>query len=335
MGYCEKECPGDCEVFTQVGLKLVKSEVEEALKKPKFGKDGQILVNTPDDDFRRLWNKQRGLIQEPTTNKFIRYEKITDIRYEKITDYGERFLQAMRKDAVLQCFGGDDSQRLRIQRLRIVDSWLRNLWDDACDNALMHLERDQNGERTYRHRKDDLDDATARRYGFRADRLYRRRLNGKTERKLDELLSEDIRPAQTASQTPEELTSELVKVTKICDALFWAVEQADADVERYIVLDVSGRPVPEDLSIRNTDGTLEISLDDADRRDDGMVNASIHEEEALNPKTLFDDFAMAWWMTRREQWRTSKLVDPHNPAHEQVMDSAFQRERAPQPDEQD
>jgi hypothetical protein len=212
---------------------------------------------------------------------------------------------------------------------------LRNLWDDACDNALMHVERHQNGERTYRHRKDDLDDATARRYGFRADRLYRRRVEGEDERQLDELLSEDIRPAQTASQTPEELTSELEKVTKICDALFWAVEQADAKVERYKVLDVSGRQVPEDLSTRIKDGTLEISLDDADRRDDGMVNASAHDKTPLNRETLFDDFAMAWEMTRREWRNTSVHMDPHDPLHEQAMDSAFQRERAPQPDEQD
>ena len=322
MGSCVEACPVDCEVFTQVGLQLVKREIDEALKKPEFGEDGQILLNTPDDDFRRRWNSQRGLIQEPMTHKLI--------RLGKTTGYGERFLQAMREDAVLQCFGADDERRLKI-----VDSWLRNLWDDACDNALMHVERHPNGERSYRHRKDDLDDATARRYGFRADRLYRRRVNGETEREFDADISQDIRPIRVQNPTNSELKNELLKVANVCDALFRAVEQADAKVERYKVLDVSGRSIPEDLSTRNKDGNLEISLDDADRRDDGQVNASAHDEDPLNPRTLFDDFAMAWGMTRREQRRTSVHMDPHDSLSQQALERALQREHALQPDEQD
>jgi hypothetical protein len=322
MGSCYQACPFDCEVFTQVGLELVKSEVEEALRKPKFGEDGRILLNIFDDDFRRLWNKQRGLIQEPTQHKLL--------RQGKVTEYGSRFLDAMKSDETLQGFGGDDSQRLRI-----VDSWLRNLWDDACDNALMHRERHQNGERTYRHKKDDLDDATPRRYGFRADRMYRRRVYGETEREFDAGISLKFRPAWHDNPNGDDIKKEMLKVSNICDALFRAVEQADAKVERYKVLDVKGRPVPKDLSTRNEDGNLEISLDDADRRDDGLVNASAHDKTPLNRETLFDDFAMAWEMTRREERETSDHKDPQNPVHQQVMDSAFQREHEPQPDEQD
>jgi len=315
MGHCEEACPGDCEVFTQVGLELVKREIDEALQKPEFGEQGQILLNVIDDDFRRLWNTQRGLLQEPTQHKLI--------RQGEITEYGRRFLAAMQVDETLQRFGGDDSQKLKT-----VDSWLRNLWDDACDNALMHIGKYlTSGEQTYRHRKTDLDDPTARRYGFRADRLYRRCVSGEFERERDELLSEDIRPNRTENQTRKELMSEIRKVAKICDALFRAVEQADEESERYKALGerVSGRPVAEHLSMREKSGSLEISLDDADRLDDGQINASVHDKEPLNNKTLFDDFAMAWGMTRREHRKTSVAKDPSELSFQQTLERDAQR----------
>ena len=312
MGHCVEACPGDCEVFTQVGLELVKQEIDKALQKPEFGEHGQILLNVIDDDFRRLWNKQRGLVQEPTQHKLI--------RQGKITEYGTRFLAAMQADETLQLFNGDDSQKLKT-----VDSWLRNLWDDACDNALMHVGWHPSGERTYRHRKTDFDDPTARRYGFRADRLYRRRVSGEFERERDELLSRDNRPNRTENQTHAELMSELRKVTRICDALLRAVEQADEKVERYRRIDVSGQSIPEHLSTRSKPGALEISLDDADRFDDGRINASVHDEEPLNPKTLFDDFVMVWGMTRREHRETSVAKDPSEPSFQQTVERDTQR----------
>jgi len=307
MGYCGEACPGDCVIFTQVGLELVKREIDTALQKPEFGEQGQILLNVIDDDFRRLWNTQRGLIQEPTQHKLI--------RQGKITEYGKRFLAAMQVDETLQCFVGPDSEKLQT-----VDSWLRNLWDDACDNALMHVGKHPNGERTYRHGETDFDDSTARRYGFRADRLYRRRVSGEFERERDKALFEDIRPNRTENQTHAELMGELRKVTTICDALFRAVEQADEKVERYRRLDVSGQSIPEHLSTRSKPGALEISLDDADRFDDGRINASIHDEEPLNSKTLFDDFAMAWGMTRRGHRETSVVKDPSEPSFQQSVE---------------
>ncbi len=308
MGRCADACPGDCEIFTQVGLELVKREIDKALAKPEFGEQGQILLNVIDDDFRRLWNRQRGLIQEPTQHKLM--------RLGKITEYGARFLATMKGDEILQRFGGDDSQKLKT-----VDSWLRNLWDDACDNALMYVERHQNGERTYRHKETDFDDPTARRFGFRADRLYRRRVSGETERERDELLSKDIRPIRTESHTH----AELCKVTRICEALFRAVEQADEEAERYQSLDISGQSIPEHLSTRSKSGTHEISLDDADRLDDGHVNASVHSKEPLNPKTLFDDFVLAWGMTRREHRRTSVPKDPSEPSFHGFVERDAQR----------
>jgi hypothetical protein len=315
MGHCVEACPGDCKVFTEVGLELVKREIDTALEKPEFGEQGQILLNVIDDDFRRLWNTQRGLIQELTNHKLI--------RLGKITEYGKRFLDAMQADETLQLFDGDDSQKLKT-----VDSWLRNLWDDACDNALMHVGWHPNGERTYRHRKTDFDDPTARRYGFRADRLYRRRVSGEFEREQDKALSEDIRPNRTENQTHAELMSEIRKVTKICDALFRAVEQADEKVERYKRfkrLDISERPVAEHLSTREESDSLKISLDDADRLDDGQINASVHDETPLNPRTLFDDFAMAWGMTRRGHRETSVVKDPSEPSFQQSVERDAQR----------
>ena len=315
MGHCVEACPGDCEVFTQVGLELVKRETDTALQKPEFGEQGQILLNVIDDDFRRLWNTQRGLIQELTNHKLI--------RLGRITEYGKRFLDAMQADETLQRFGGGDSQRLKT-----VESWLRNLWDDACDNALMHVGEHPNGEHTYRHRKTDFDDPTARRYGFRADRLYRRRVSGETERELDKAFSEDIRPNRTENQTHAELMSEIRKVAKICDALLRAVEQADEEVERYKrykKLDISERPVAEHLSMREESDSLEISLDDADRLDDGRINASVHDKEPLNRKTMFDDFAMAWGMTRREHRETSVAKDPSEPSFQRTVERDAKR----------
>jgi hypothetical protein len=319
MGHCAEACPDDCEVFTQVGLQLVNSETDKALAKPEFGEEGQILLNVIDDDFRRLWNKQRNLIQEPTQNKLT--------RLGEVTRYGRRFLAAMKEDEILRHFGGDD-----FLKLKIVDSWLRNLWDDACDNALMHLEKHQNGERTYRHRKADLDDVTARRYGYRADRLYRRRMNGETECEFDANISEGIRPARHDNTTRDDLSKELLKVANVCDALFRAVEQADAEVERYTAVDLSGRAVPEHLSTRSKPGVSdskpgvsEISLDDADRLDDGQINASVHEKEPLNPRTLFDDFAMAWGITRREHRETSKSMDPTEHSFRRSVERDAQR----------
>jgi hypothetical protein len=189
----------------------------------------------------------------------------------------------------------------------------------------MHVGKHPNGEYTYRHREIDFDDLTSRRYGFRADRLYRRRVTGENERELDKALSEDIRPRRTENQTHAELKVELRKVTKICDALFRAVEQADEEAERYKSLDVSGQSIPEHLSTRRKPGALEISLDDADRFDDGRINASVHDKDPLNPKTLFDDFAMAWGMTRREHRRTFEPNDPSESSFQRSVERAAQR----------
>jgi hypothetical protein len=53
---------------------------------------------------------------------------------------------------------------------------------------------------------------------------------------------------------------------------------------------------------RSASGKLEISSDDLDRLDDGIV-------DNMNPRALFDDFAAAWAMTRMNMHEQITLLN--------------------------
>jgi len=303
MGMCSAQCP--CAEYQQVGMPWLEDEIAEALTKQRFSDNGMLDVRLVDDDFRRRWNKARGLVQEPLNNKIL--------RSGKITDWGSRFLQSLRANPSLKdCSAGDD-----IRLLELTESWLRHLWDDASDNADMTSIREGGfSEMWYVHPENFWRDDTKRRYGYRADRLWRRRTSDDELRSMDELLPEHVRPSLSSptKEAREAENNEFHKVSRICDALFTAVEAADAKVERY-----QDGPTVEGSSIseseiseklqefgvsmrRSASGKLEISSDDLDRLDDGIV-------DNMNPRALFDDFAAAWAMTRMNMHEQITLLN--------------------------
>jgi hypothetical protein len=289
MGMCSAQCP--CAEFQQVGMPWLEDEIAEALSKQRFGDDGMLDVRLVEDDFRRRWNKARGLVQEPLNHKLL--------RSGKITVWGSRFLQSLRSSPWLKDCSADNDVRL----LKLTESWLRHLWDDASDNADMTaIRKGDFSEMWYVHPESVWLDDTKRRFGYRADRLYRRRISDAELREIDAILPETVRPS-FASTGREAESDEFFKVSQFCDTIFAAVEAADAQVEKYQTAPtVQGSIISEaefaeklgefGISMRVSDsGSLEISTDDLDRLDDGFV-------DEMNPRALFDDFAAAWAMTR-------------------------------------
>jgi len=307
MGRCINTCPDSCQEFSEIGHQLVITAVEKALKSPQWGDEGILFVTVADDDFRRPWNSMRGLVMELLQNKFLRAAKGKE-GVREVTPYGKRFYKHARNHPVLKTFGSDEKQACRI-----FQSWLANLWDDACDNAEMSLSVTVKGssEKTYCHPKRILDNRF-RRHGYRADRVHRRRTSVKNEREIDALLPPEWRPLGRWDGIEESVESaayqkQLKNLAVICDALFEIVEKTDEDKERFAT-----SPIPDgtsdfeheftkrNISFRAKDGKYEISMDDADRNDDGFVNSSVFSDDSPpnNRWTLFDDFVEAWVLTR-------------------------------------
>jgi len=311
MGRCIDTCPDGCQEFSEIGHELARKAVEKALKAPKWGDEGLLFVTVADDDFRRLWNTKRGLVMEVLQNKFLRTQPGT----KAVTTYGKRFYKHACDHDVLKTFlVADDGSLFNEQEAcRIFQSWLANLWDDACDNAEMSLSFAAEGsrEKTYCHPSDILDDCF-RRYGYRADRVHRRRTSVDNEREIDAVLPLEWRPQGRLDGVEESAKipayqEQLKKFAVICDALLEMVEKTDEDLERFGKItipdetgDLESRLTKRNISFRVKDGEFEISRDDADRIDDGFVNASVFVDGSPpnNGKTLFDDFVEAWVLTR-------------------------------------
>ena len=300
MGMCSAQCP--CAEFQHVGMPWLENEISEALSKQRFGDDGMLDVRLVEDDFRRRWNKARGLVQEPLNNKLL--------RSGKVTDWGARFLQSLRSSPWLRDCSADDDVRL----LKLAESWLRHLWDDASDNAdMVTIRKGDFSEMWYVHPESVWLNDTKRRFGYRADRLYRRRISDAELREIDAILPEIVRPSFASIGKVAE-SDEFIKVSRLCDTIFAAVEVADAPVEKYQTAPnvqrsiISADELSERLgnlgvSMRVSDsGALEVSADDLDRLDDGIV-------DEMNPRALFDDFAAAWAMTRMNAHEQLTVLD--------------------------
>jgi hypothetical protein len=300
MGRCSAQCP--CAEYHQIGMPWLEDEISEALSRQRFSDDGKLDVRLVEDDFRRRWNRSRGLVQEPLNNKLV--------RSGKITDWGDRFLHSLRENPLLEgCGPGDD-----IRLLKLSESWLRHLWDDASDNAEMtSIRKGDFSEMWYVHPESVWPDDTKRRFGYRADRMYRRRITDAELREMDLLLPKAVRP-EFASTGKVAESDEFFKVSRLCDALLTAVETADAPIEKYQAApDIEGTGILQSqvaetlgnhgVSVRvGKSGELEISSDDLDRLDDGIVDMA-------NPRTLFDDFAAAWAMTRMNTHEQMTLLN--------------------------
>lgn len=281
MGRCAAGCPDACPEINTIGVELVEREYAESLAKESFTEKGFLRVVIVDDDFRRLWNERRDIVPKILNNKLL--------RGGKPTGYGERFAEILRDDDLLRGFGADD-----VARLRVAESWLRNIWDDACDNAEMDIDVHPGGmEATYRHPQRFFDDGIWSRYGFRVDRIHRRRRRGEHEISVDTGLGEELKPAGDGLE-------DLTRTRRVCEALLRAVELADEEHETFddapgplAELDDPGsRLAPLNISSRLDDGYLQVSSDDLDRFSDGDVDVK-------NPRTLFDDFYDAWYKSRR------------------------------------
>lgn len=281
MGRCVAGCPDACPELNSVGVDLVEREYAESLEKERFTENGFLRVVIVDDDFRRLWNERRDIVPKIMNNKLL--------RGGKPTGYGERFAQVMQSDELLSRIEGDE-----VTRLRVAESWLRNIWDDACDNAEMDIGTHPGGmEASYRHPQRFLDDGIWSRYGFRVDRIHRRRSLGEHEASVDLQLPDEFKPCGT---DPAALT----RTRQVCEALLRSVELADEDHEVFDdapgalaeLDDPAARLAPLAISSRVDDGYLQVSSDDLDRFSDGDVDVK-------NPKTLFDDFYDAWFKSRR------------------------------------
>lgn len=304
MGACSAQCP--CAEYSHIGMTWLEDEISESLNRQVFDDDGKLVVVLVEDDFRRRWNRARGLKQEPLNHKLL--------RRGIITDWGSRFLESLRANEWLQECSPNDDVRL----LRLAESWLRHLWDDASDNAdMISIRKGDFSEFWYVHPEQVWLNDTKRRYGYRADRVYRRRISDVELREMDVILPENVRPTFTTTGKAAE-SNEFHKVAKFCDALFVAVESADAQVERYQVApDASGPNTSESqytakietfgiTTRQSKSGKLEISTDDLDRLSDGIV-------DELNPRALFDDFASAWAMTRINSHEAMTVLDqPRN-----------------------
>lgn len=300
MGMCSAQCP--CAEFQLIGMPWLEDEISEALSKRRFDSDGDLDVRLVEDDFRRRWNKARGLVQEPLNNKLL--------RSGKVTDWGSRFLLSLRSSPWLKDCSADNDVRL----LKLTESWLRHLWDDACDNAdMLTIRKGDFSEMWYVHPENVWLNDTKRRFGYRADRLYRRRISDADLREIDAILPETVRPSFASTGKVAE-SDEFFKVSRFCDTIFAAVEVADAPVEKYQTAPnvqrsiISADELSEKLgnlgvSMRVSDsGTLEVSADDLDRLDDGIV-------DEMNPRALFDDFAAAWAMTRMNAHEQLTVLD--------------------------
>lgn len=295
MGHCTKSCPARCDEFNTIGLDLVNKSFEKAIKKPVFGETGYLVVVIKDDDFRRQWNKARNFVQEPINNKLLR----TNAGILEPTPYGVRFASHAKDDRTLSKVTTDD-----LRLLQFAQSWLNNLWDDACDNAQMSVSAPGEGnlEHRYAHPVDHSPDRAQRRYGFRADRIHRRRTTGELEQAVDGVLPEELQLRGRQDGVRENVANaqyadQLARVSEVCEALLRVVEATDEPVERFqpLMREVSDDQRDE-LAQRNIStkvGThgLEISSDDVDRVQDGIVDEK-------NPRTLFDDFSEAWSVTR-------------------------------------
>lgn len=281
MGGCAAGCPDACPELNSVGVRLVEREYEESLGRSRFTEKGFLRVVIVDDDFRRLWNESRGIVPKVLNNKLL--------RGGVPTGYGTRFAAMMLEDDLLRQVAGDDASRLRV-----AESWLRNVWDDACDNAEMDIRSHPGGmEASYRHPARFLDDGVWSRYGFRVDRIHRRRCGGEHELSIDASLPEGMRPSGEGREA-------LGRTRGVCEALLRTVERTDEVYESFddapgplAELDDPGsRLEPLGISSRVDDGWLQVSSDDMDRFSDGTVDEK-------NPRTLFDDFYDAWYKSRR------------------------------------
>ncbi|MDA0304400.1 MAG: hypothetical protein O3B45_08575 [Bacteroidetes bacterium] len=295
MGHCTKSCPARCSEFNTIGLDLATKTIEKAIKKPVFGETGYLVMVINDDDFRRQWNKVRNFVQEPINNKLLRTKAGT----LQPTPYGVRFAANAKGDVTLSKVTDDD-----LLLLKFAHSWLNNLWDDACDNAQMSVSAPGEGnlEHRYAHPVDYSPDRTQRRYGFRADRIHRRRTTGELEQAIDGVLPKELQLKGRQDSVEEKVANaqyadQLARVSAVCEALLRVVEATDEPGERFqpLMREVSDDQRDE-LAQRNIStkvGThgLEISTDDVDRVQDGIVDEK-------NPKTLFDDFSEAWSVTR-------------------------------------
>ena len=281
MGRCASGCPDACPELNTVGVELVEREFAESMTKERFTEKGFLRVVLVDDDFRRLWNERRDIIAKVLTNKLL--------RSGKPTGYGSRFATIAADDPTLSLLGTDD-----MTRLKVAESWLRNLWDDACDNAEMDIDTHPGGsEAVYRHPSRFLDDDTWSRYGFRIDRIQRRRISGEHEAAIDAAMDPSLRPAGTDREA-------LLRTRRVCEALLAAVEKTDEVYETFedapsalAELEEPRKQLdPLNISSRFDEEYLQLSADDLDRFSDGVVDNK-------NARTLFDDFYDAWHKSRR------------------------------------
>lgn len=281
MGRCQNNCPDACPEFNSAGIDLAQREIRDAIDKKTFTADGFLRVYILDDDFRRLWNQSREIVPKVMNNKLL--------RGGNITSYGALLADVMATDPLLHRAGPTPAIRLKV-----AESWLRNIWDDACDNAEMDIGVHSGGsESTYRHPKRFLPDGIWSRYGTRVDRVHRRRLQGEHERSVDANLAPELRPSDTS------LVS-LGRTREMCDSLLRALEKAEETHETYTdaptaltdIDDPRERLTPLAISSKLDDGYLQVSADDMDRFDDGVVDVK-------NPAILFDDFSDAWYKSRR------------------------------------
>ena len=281
MGRCNNTCPEACPEYNTVGLTLFRQEFQEALRKERFASSGFLKIIILDDDFRRLWSIERDIIPKIMNNKLI--------RNGKPTKYGKMLAEAMEQNETLKLMGSDT-----MTRLKSAESWLRNLWDDACDNAEMDIAAASDSrESMYRHPQRFMNKSVYKRYGYRADRILRRRLNGEHELNIDLNIDESIRPC-------DNLTDSILRVCTIADELLKTMEHIEKCLEDY-------HDAPESLthsqdalhkldglhiSHKKDDGWVRLSRDDMDRFYDGIVDEK-------NSSILYDDFYDAWFKTRR------------------------------------
>lgn len=281
MGRCNNTCPDACPEYNTIGVALFRQEFQEALRKERFAPSGFLKIIIVDDDFRRLWSIEREIIPKILNNKLV--------RDGKPTKYGKMLAEAMEQNKTLKLMGSDT-----ITRLKSAENWLRNLWDDACDNAEMDIAvHPGSSESTYRHPQRFMNKSVYHRYGYRADRLLRRRLNGEHELNIDLNVDESIRPRNG-------LDDSILRVCTIADELLKTMEHIEKCLEDY-------HDAPESLtdnedalrkldglhiSHRKDEGWAQLSRDDMDRFSDGVVDEK-------NPAILYDDFYDAWFKTRR------------------------------------
>lgn len=281
MGRCNNTCPEACPEYNTIGLTLFRQEFQEALSKDRFAPSGFLKIIILDDDFRRLWSIERKIVPKILNNKLI--------RDGKPTKYGSIFAEAMEENETLELMGSDT-----MTRLKSAESWLRNLWDDACDNAEMDIAVYPGSmESTYRHPQRFMNESIYHRYGYRADRILRRRLNVEHELNIDLNIDESIRPRSG-------LDDSMLRVCTIANELLKTMEHIEKCLEEYhdapesLTVNNDALRKLDDLHISHTkdEEWVQLSRDDMDRFSDGVVDEK-------NPAILYDDFYDAWFKTRR------------------------------------